>query len=156
MAKERIKAGQRIAKPLAIVFTKMDALLHDLKETSPLLRPPPHMPYFDERDSLEVHTEIQRLLARWEGSQDRSDRAEELPHLPLFRRIRARRDADPAKTAFPPRGIRPYRVAGPFTWMLAQFGTVPVEARLTWRFSSSTTPPARPAWPGTAGISSMR
>ena len=69
MAKERIKASQRISKPLAIVFTKMDALLHDLKETSPLLRPPAHTPYFDERDSLEVHTEIQRLLARWEGSR---------------------------------------------------------------------------------------
>ena len=52
MAKERIKASQRIGKPLAIVFTKMDALLHDLKETSPLLRPPAHMPDFDERDNL--------------------------------------------------------------------------------------------------------
>ena len=69
MTKEGTKASQRISKPLAIVFTKMDALLHDLKETSPLLRTPARAPYFDERDSLEVHTEIQRLLARWEGSR---------------------------------------------------------------------------------------
>ena len=26
-----------------------------------------------------------------------------------------------------PRGIRPYRVGDPFTWMLSHFGTIPVE-----------------------------
>ena len=94
LASEGSKPAGQISKPLAIVFTKMDTLLHDLKKTSPLLRSPPEEPYFDERDSLAVHTEIQRLLARWEGT--RIDQIAQLNYrtLPLFRSIRARRDAD--------------------------------------------------------------
>ena len=101
MAKEGIKASQRIGKPLAVVFTKMDALLHDFKETSPLLRPQAHTPYFDERDSLEVHSRNPAAAGPVGGLPDRSDRPEELSHLPLFRSIRARRDAHPGKIAYP-------------------------------------------------------
>jgi Double-GTPase 2 len=126
MAKERIKASQRIGKPLAIVFTKMDALLHDLKETSPLLRPPAHTPYFDERDSREVHTEIQRLLARWEGS--RIDQiAQKNYRTYRYFGVSALGETPTQQNRVSPRGIRPYRVTGPFTWMLAQFGTIPLE-----------------------------
>jgi hypothetical protein len=126
MAKERIKASQRIGKPLAIVFTKMDALLHDLKETSPLLRPPAHTSYFDERDSLDVHTEIQRLLARWEGS--RIDQiAQKNYRTYRYFGVSALGETPTAENRVSPRGIRPYRVTGPFTWMLAQFGTIPLE-----------------------------
>jgi hypothetical protein len=126
MAKERIKASQRISKPLAVVFTKMDALLHDLKETSPLLRPPAHTPYFDERDSLEVHTEIQRLLARWEGS--RIDQVAKKNYRTYrYFGVSALGETPTQQNRVSARGIRPYRVTGPFTWMLAQFGTIPVE-----------------------------
>jgi len=126
MAKERIKASQRIGKPLAIVFTKMDALLHDLKQTSPLLRPPAHTPYFDERDSLDVHTEIQRLLARWEGS--RIDQiAQKNYRTYRYFGVSALGETPTQENRVSPRGIRPYRVTGPFTWMLAQFGTIPLE-----------------------------
>ena len=47
----------------------MDAFLHDLKQTSPLRRLPAHGAHFDERDSLHVHSEIQRLLTRWDGAR---------------------------------------------------------------------------------------
>ena len=114
------------AKPLAVVFTKMDALLHDLKETSPLLRPPAHTPYFDERDSLDVHTEIQRLLARWEGS--RIDQiAQKNYRTYRYFGVSALGETPTPDNRVSPRGIRPYRVTGPFTWMLAQFGTIPVQ-----------------------------
>jgi hypothetical protein len=126
MAKERIKASQRISKPLAVVFTKMDALLHDLKETSPLLRPPAHAPYFDERDSLEVHTEIQRLLARWEGSRIDQIAQKNYRSYRYFG-VSALGETPTEDNRVSPRGIRPYRVTGPFTWMLAQFGTIPVQ-----------------------------
>ena len=126
MAKERIKASQRIGKPLAIAFTKMDTLLHDLKETSPLLRPPTHMPYFDEQDSLAVHTEIQRLLARWEGS--RIDQiAQKNYRTYRYFGVSALGETPTDDNRVSPRGIRPYRVTGPFTWMLAQFGTIPIK-----------------------------
>ncbi|MFY9931576.1 MAG: hypothetical protein WAK82_26595 [Streptosporangiaceae bacterium] len=120
------KPGKRIAKPLAIVFTKMDTLLGDLRPTSPLLRPPPDVPYFDERDSLEVHTEIQRLLARWEGS--RIDQIAQLNyrHYRYFG-VSALGETPTGDNRVAPRGVRPYRVASPVLWILAQFGIIPVK-----------------------------
>ena len=44
LANEGGKPTKKISKPLAIVFTKMDTLMHDLKKTSPLLRSPPQEP----------------------------------------------------------------------------------------------------------------
>jgi Double-GTPase 2 len=126
MAKEGIKASQRIGKPLGIVFTKMDALLHDLKETSPLLRPPAHTPFFDERDSLDVHTEIQRLLARWEGSRIDQIAKKNYRSYRYFG-VSALGETPTADNRVSSRGIRPYRVTGPLMWMLAQFGTIPLE-----------------------------
>jgi hypothetical protein len=120
------KPGKRITKPLAIVFTKMDTLLGDLRPTSPLLRPPPDVPYFDERDSLEVHTEIQRLLSRWEGS--RIDQIAQLnyQHYRYFG-VSALGETPTDDNHVAARGVRPFRVASPVLWILAQFGIVPVK-----------------------------
>ena len=120
------KPNERISKPLAIVFTKMDALLHDLRETSPLLRPPPQTSYFDERDGREVHTEMQRLLARWNGS--RIDQIAQLNyrHFRYFG-VSALGESPTPANRVSARGIRPYRVTSPILWILAQFGIIPVK-----------------------------
>ena len=126
MATQVRKPNERISKPLAIVFTKMDALLGDLKDTSPLLRPPPDTPYFDDRDSLEVHTEMQRLLARWNGS--RIDQIAQLNyrHYRYFG-VSALGESPTADNRVSGRGIRPYRVTSPILWILAQFGIIGVK-----------------------------
>jgi hypothetical protein len=126
LTSEGTKPNKRIDKPLAIVFTKMDALLHDLKETSPLLRSPSKEGYFDERDSLEVHAEIQRLLARWEGS--RIDQIAQL-HYRRYRYfgVSALGETPTQDNRVAARGIRPYRVASPILWILGQFGIIPVK-----------------------------
>jgi hypothetical protein len=104
----------------------MDAFLRDLKETSPLLRPPPQTQYFDERDSLEVHTEIQRLLARWEGI--RIDQIAQLNYRTYrYFGVSALGETPTEDNRVSPRGIRPYRVASPVLWILAQFGIIPVK-----------------------------
>ena len=120
------KPNELISKPLAIVFSKMDVLRHDLRETSPLRRPPVQAPYFDERDGQEVHTEIQRLLARWEGS--RIDQIAQL-HYRNYRYfgVSALGETPTPDNRAPARGIRPYRVADPFMWTLAQLGAIPVK-----------------------------
>ena len=126
LASEGKKPNKRISKPLAIVFTKMDTLLHNLKDTSPLLRSPPQEGYFDEQDSREVHVEIQRLLARWEGS-----RIDQIAQL-NYRRYRYFGVSALGETPTPDncvaaRGIRPYRVASPILWILGQFEIIPVK-----------------------------
>ena len=124
LAKGGIAPVERVGKPLAITFSKMDALLGSLKETSPLLRPPPSAPYFDDRDSLAVHTEIQRLLGRWEGS--RIDQIAQLHyHCYRYFGVSALGETPTRDNRVSPRGIRPYRVADPFLWILAELGAIP-------------------------------
>ena len=120
------KPNKRINRPLAIVFTKMDALMHDLRQTSPLLRSPPQAGHFDERDSLEVHTEIQRLLARWDGT--RIDQIAQLNyrHYRYFG-VSALGETPTPDNRVAARGIRPHRVASPILWILAQFGIIPAK-----------------------------
>jgi hypothetical protein len=120
------RTGQRVDQPLAIVFTKMDALWHSLNPTSPLLQSPPRNPYFDERDSMAVHTEIQRLLARWEGS--RIDQIARLNyHKYRYFGVSALGETPTEDNQVSARGIRPYRVTSPVLWLLSQFGTIPVK-----------------------------
>lgn len=121
------RPNKRIGKPLAIVFTKMDALMHDLKETSPLLRSVPQRQYFDERDSLEVHTEIQRLLARWEGTRIDHIARLNYRHYRYFA-VSALGETPTEDNRVSARGIRPYRVASPILWILAQFGIIPAKS----------------------------
>jgi Double-GTPase 2 len=115
-----------ITRPLAIVFSKIDALQHDLKETSPLRQTPAQGAYFDERDSLEVHTEVQRLLSRWQGSLiDRIARQ----HYRRYRYfgVSALGETPTSANQVSPRGIRPYRVGNPLTWILGDLGLIPVK-----------------------------
>jgi hypothetical protein len=126
LAKDGKKPSERIGKPLAVAFSKMDTLQHSFKETSPLLRTPTETPYFDERDSLAVHTEVQRLLARWEGS--RIDQFAQL-HYNCYRYfgISALGETPTQDNYVSARGIRPYRVADPFLWILAQLDAIPMK-----------------------------
>ena len=120
------KPGGRISKPLAIVFTKMDTLRDSLNQTSTLLRSPPQEPYFDQRDSLAVHAEIQRLLARWEGTS--IDKIAQLNYRTYrYFGVSALGETPTADNRVSPRGIRPDRVVSPVLWILAQFGIIPVK-----------------------------
>jgi hypothetical protein len=117
---------KKIAKPLAIAFSKLDTLTHDLKESSPLRRSAPQTPFFDETDSQEVHAEILRLLTRWDGA--RIDQIAN-KHYQQYRYfgLSALGETPSADNKVSPRGIRPYRVADPFLWALGGFGAIKVK-----------------------------
>ena len=120
------KPDQRIGKPLAVTFSKVDTLRHGFSETSPLLQPPAQTPHFDERDSLAVHTEVQRLLVQWDGA--RIDQLARL-HYQHYRYfgVSALGETPTKDNHVSPRGVRPDRVADPLMWILAQFGAIPVK-----------------------------
>src|SRR5262249_59035485 len=80
-------------------------------------------------------------------------RSAAFPPLSLLRGVRARGDAHAGQPRVGPRhpplpGRRPLHVDP------RAAGRHSGEAGLTWRSSSSTTPPAKTAWAGTAGTSS--
>ena len=118
--------GQRIDTPIAIVLTKMDALLGSLRKTSPLWQPPPRHQYFDESDGRAVHTEIQRLLAGWGGARiDKIARSNYRTYR--YFGVSALGETPTEDNRISARGIRPFRVTSPVLWLLAQFGIIPVK-----------------------------
>jgi hypothetical protein len=75
---------------------------------------------------MAVHTEIQRLLARWEGS--RIDQIARLNyHKYRYFGVSALGETPTEDNQVSARGIRPYRVTSPVLWLLSQFGTIPVK-----------------------------
>ena len=125
-----LKAGQRdrpVRKPLAVVFTKLDALWHTFPEVSALKRPQPQDPGFDALDSLDVHRHIQALLHDWNGRQIDVY----LQHN--YRRFRyfgvSALGAIPTPDKRTSTVIAPYRVGDPILWLLSNAHMVPVIRR---------------------------
>ena len=123
LLQSRSDPRKKITKPVAIIFTKIDALRHDLKGTSPLFRPAPEGPFFDETDSQEVHSEVLRLLNLWHGT-----RIDQIANVNYQRyryfALSALGDSPTGDNRISPARIRPYRVADPFLWLLAEFGII--------------------------------
>ncbi|WP_261987099.1 GTPase domain-containing protein [Actinomadura sp. HBU206391] len=113
-----------VEKPVAVAFTKMDTLWHQLSPTSPLRRPTPHTPTFDEEDSWDVHDQVRGLLYSWDvGEIDRT--MEENYRRWRYFGVSALGGPPTADNRVPPHGPRPNRIADPFLWLLNVFGTIP-------------------------------
>lgn len=127
---EMLKAGHRngrVRKPLAVVFTKLDALWQEFPEGSPLQREEPKGAGFDELDSLEVHGYIRSLLRDWDGRQ-----IDAYLHS-NYRRFRyfgvSALGAIPTPDKRTSDVIAPYRVGDPVLWLLSKAHIVPVIRR---------------------------
>ena len=116
------KARSEIHKPIAVAFTKLDALEHLVDRGSPLDQGLQAPVLLHEKDSQAVHEQTRALLDDWEGPQlDQHVRKmyrtyryfglSALGNLPAADRTVA--------------SVQPYRVADPFLWLLSEFGTVP-------------------------------
>jgi len=117
-----------ISKPLAVAFSKIDAFQQGLDPTSPLRRAFTPAPHVDESDSLSVHAEVQRLLGQWDGSLiDRIVRQHY--RSKRYFGISALGETPTPDNQVPDRGISPYRVGDPLTWILSRFGVIPVRRR---------------------------
>ena len=118
---EMLQAGHRdrkVRKPLAVVFTKLDALWHEFAEGTALRRPDPKGPGSDELDSLDVHRHVQALLHDWDGRQI----DQYLQHnYRCYRYFGASAlGAIPTPDRRISSVIRPYRVGDPLVWLLAK------------------------------------
>ncbi len=123
LAKDGHGRRAKISKPIAIVFTKIDAMWHGLDRVSPLRTHPPEGPRFDTADSLSVHEEIRHLLREWDCEIDQFLQS----HYTHYRYFGISSLGQPPTKAndVAPSGIQPYRVADPLLWILSEFGTVP-------------------------------
>jgi len=114
--------SQRIQTPVAVAFSKLDALEHRFPVHSPLTQQSEPRPEFDTRESLAVHHQVQALLDDWDGPQ--------IDQLMRHHYARYRYFGLSALGALPldevtVAHIQPHRVHDPFLWLLSEFGTIP-------------------------------
>jgi len=117
-------SNERIGKPIAVVFTKLDALWHTFDDASPLRTAPPRGGTFSDGDSLDAHEQIRHLLRDWNGAQIDQILRNHYPRHRFFG-ISALGQRPTADNAVAASGIQPYRVADPLLWLLSEFGAVP-------------------------------
>ena len=116
------RPADKIKTPVAVTFSKIDAIGYTFELGSPLNREPADVQYFDSRDSLAVHAEIQALLHDWDGSQ-----IDQILHhsYATFRYFGLSALGEiPASAEKLSDVPKPYRVQDPFLWLLSEFGTI--------------------------------
>jgi hypothetical protein len=118
------RPSARVAKPLAVAFSKLDTLWPTLPDDSVLQRPAPDSSRFDEADSQEVHEHVRALLDDWGGAQMDQHLQHHYRRHRYFALSALGEDPTP-NNRVSARGIRPYRVADPFLWLLTVFGAIP-------------------------------
>jgi hypothetical protein len=119
---------RRIRKPIAVAFSKMDALDGTLPEENVLLRDAPYdQPFFDEADSVSVDCEVRALLGQWQGEGMETVLARNYDNFRFFGVTAL--GGSPISNEQGKRvsgyGVQPRRVQDPFLWLLRQFGTIP-------------------------------
>jgi hypothetical protein len=125
----QVGPNRMIDVPVAIAFSKVDALWDALSDQSPLRQPASSEAYFDERDSSAVHAYVQALLYEWEGGQIDQLLAKHYRNYRYF--------GLSALGAVPPvlepgqhrqrvarSGIQPYRVEDPFLWLMSRLKVI--------------------------------
>jgi hypothetical protein len=125
-ASEGAPANRKITKPIAVSFTKLDALTGALTEGNPLPRRPPDRPMFDEADSTAVHRYMQALLRDWAGHNLDNSLANNFARYRFFglsalgESPRLDEDGGTQRVSTP----HGWRVEDPLLWLLAEFGII--------------------------------
>ncbi|WP_067654760.1 TRAFAC clade GTPase domain-containing protein [Nocardia harenae] len=118
-AADGVRHDRKINRPLAVAVTKIDAFYDQIPADSPIRRPAPATPRFDEADSLDIHQHVAGLINEWGGD-------DVLRHLEMnYRRFRlfavsalgAEPDYRSGRTDS--HGVRPHRVSEPLLWLMA-------------------------------------
>lgn len=125
-ARPGMKQNARIKTPIAVAFAKMDTLWSTLPDNSPLRSPSRSgtSGSFETDESLDVHYEVQRLLADWEGRQIDQRLEADYENYRYFG-LSALGGSPTADQRAPEEGVSPHRVGDPLLWLLSVLGVVP-------------------------------
>jgi len=120
-----MKAAARIRTPLAVVFSKVDALWPHVPADSYLHRRSNHAGAFDERDSIELNDELQSRLEKWEGGLLGRQLSQNYADYRFF--AVSALGSPPSDDGVAAHGISPFRVEDPVLWLLTKARMVPIK-----------------------------
>jgi hypothetical protein len=126
-ASEHTKTNKKIKAPLAVVLGKIDAFFDQVGPDHPLRRPSGDEPFFDEKESLDLHNHVEALVAEWNGDDVLRTLQQNYSTYRFFAAsaLGAEPDYGAAKNRVNSRGLSPHRVTEPLLWLMATRGFVP-------------------------------
>ncbi|WP_027344126.1 hypothetical protein [Hamadaea tsunoensis] len=114
----------RISIPIAVTFTKMDAVLESLPEDHFLRRTPPQDGHYDESFGLETHEQIRSLLQKWGGEKIDNHFDKNYKTYRYFGVSALGAKPDYTQSKVNQSGVQPFRVEEPLIWLLSRFNVV--------------------------------
>jgi hypothetical protein len=124
-----IRANQKIDTPVALAFSKIDAVRSLIDPSSPIHRAAQHDGYYDLTDAEEMNESMRAHVAKWVGPGLDAAIRHNFTHC-LYFGLSAL-GAGPDDQGRLQAGATPFRVEDPLLWILHQRGIVP--ARRTRR-----------------------
>ena len=120
----KVKDRKKIANPVAIVFTKIDAFYQILDQHNPIMATAPLAAAYDNADGEAVHEHMRALLDEWHaGDIDRHMRQNYADYRYFaVSALGAEPDYESGQVAVG--GVRPHRVEDPVLWLLSKTRTV--------------------------------
>ncbi len=125
----RIKNKKKITIPVAIVFTKIDALFPTLQPKSPIMALPPGLPAYDDMDGQVIHEHMQALMHEWDAQPIDYLLRMNYTDYRYFAVSALGNQPDYRTCQVAPGGVHPHRVEDPVLWLLSKAGTVPLARR---------------------------
>ncbi|MFO0572919.1 MAG: hypothetical protein U1A78_02890 [Polyangia bacterium] len=124
-----LKPTQKIDTPVALAFSKIDAVRSLIDQNSPIHRVANHDGYFDQSDAEEMNESMRAHVHSWVGPAFDAAIRHNFKHFMYFglSALGAGPDSDGRLQA----GATPFRVEDPLLWVLHRHGIIP--ARRTRR-----------------------
>lgn len=124
---EHVKPKKKIKKPVAVVLGMIDGFFDDVTPDSPIRRPSPREPWFDEQESVEVHEYVAGLIAKWGGDDILRHLHDSYENYRFFVASALGSEPDYRMRTTSSRGIQPHRVSEPLLWMMSRRGLITVK-----------------------------
>jgi GTPase SAR1 family protein len=119
-----IKKNKKIAIPVAVVFTKIDAFFPALDRANPLMSSAPAVPAYADADGQAVHEHMLALLHQWHAQDIDTHMRLNYSDFRYFGVSALGAEPDYENFAVAAGGVRPHRVEDPVLWLLSKAGTV--------------------------------
>jgi GTPase SAR1 family protein len=119
-----VKKRRKIALPVAVVFTKIDAFFPALDRGNPLMAATPAVAAYQDGDGQGVHEHMRALLREWNAEDIDTHMRLNYTDFRYFGVSALGAEPDYETNQVAAGGVRPHRVEDPVLWLLSKAGTV--------------------------------
>lgn len=125
LRKEKGTGEGRLRKPIAVAFSKIDALRGYLGDDHPIFTASARDPWHDDAAGRAVHDSVRELLLSWGASEIDESMQANYANYRYFAVSSLGRPPHYEQRVVAAGGVKPLRVADPLVWLFSQYNLVP-------------------------------